>query len=98
MRDPIFAYLAGTECITANADKVQHTLLRDHPDWVQQDLTGRKAVFKGGDAFWISKGDEDVWVSPFAPEWRQHYMWIVRQVVATGVDGVYVDVPYWMTH
>ena len=22
----------------------------------------------------------------------------VRQIVATGIDGIYVDVPYWMTH
>jgi uncharacterized lipoprotein YddW (UPF0748 family) len=22
----------------------------------------------------------------------------VRQIAATGIDGIYVDVPYWMTH
>jgi hypothetical protein len=96
--NPVFAYLAGTECITANADISAHSVMKDHPDWAQQDKTGRKAVFGGGTAFWIEKGDEDVWISPFAPEWRKRYMAIVRQMAATGIDGVYVDVPYWMTH
>jgi hypothetical protein len=49
-------------------------------------------------AFWIRKGDEDVWVSPYAPEWRKTYMERVRQIAATGIDGIYVDIPYWMTH
>ncbi|HEY6766015.1 MAG TPA: hypothetical protein VI386_14720 [Candidatus Sulfotelmatobacter sp.] len=93
-----FVYIAGTECITANADKTPHTLAKDHPDWLQRKLSGDPAIFGGGSAFWIAKGDEDVWVSPYAPEWRKTYMERVRQIAATGIDGVYVDIPYWMTH
>jgi hypothetical protein len=93
-----FVYVAGTECITANADKTAHTLAKDHPDWLQRKLTGEPAIFGGGDAFWIAKGDEDVWVSPFAAEWRKTYMQRVKQIAATGIDGIYVDIPYWMTH
>ena len=93
-----FVYIAGTECITANADKTVHTLAKDHPDWLQRKITGEPAVFGGGAAFWIRKGDEDVWVSPYAPEWRKAYMERVRQIAATGIDGIYVDIPYWMTH
>lgn len=93
-----FVYIAGTECITANADKTAHTLAKDHPDWLQRKVTGEPAVFGGGAAFWIRKGDEDVWVTPFAPEWRKAYMERVRQIAATGIDGIYVDIPYWMTH
>ncbi len=26
------------------------------------------------------------------------YMERVRQIAATGIDGIYVDIPYWMTH
>ena len=93
-----FVYIAGTECITANADKTPHTMAKEHPDWLQRKITGEPAVFGGGTAFWIAKGDEDVWVSPYAPAWRERYMERVRQIAATGIDGIYVDIPYWMTH
>lgn len=93
-----FVYIAGTECITANADNAKHTLAKDHPDWLQRKITGEPAVFTAGAAFWIAKGDEDVWVSPYAMEWRKQYMERVRQIAATGIDGIYVDIPYWMTH
>ena len=93
-----FVYIAGTECITANAAKTPHTLFKDHPDWVQRKITGEPAMFGGGQAFWIRQGDEDVWVSPYAPEWRKIYMEHVRQIATTGIDGIYVDIPYWMTH
>jgi hypothetical protein len=93
-----FVYIAGLECITAHADRATHTLFKDHPDWVQRNISGEPAVFGGGTAFWIGRGDEDVWISPFAPEWRKVYMERVRQIAATGIDGIYVDIPYWMTH
>ena len=93
-----FVYIAGLECITAKAENSPHSFFKDHPDWVQRDRNGKPAVFGGGTAFWIAKGDEDVWISPYAPEWRARYMMLVRQIAATGIDGVYVDIPYWMTH
>src|SRR5277367_6640144 len=93
-----FVYIAGTECITANAKDSPHSVLKDHPDWLQKKITGESAVFGGGAAFWISPGDEDVWITPYAPDWRKIYMQRVRQIAATGIDGVYVDIPYWMTH
>jgi len=93
-----FVYIAGTECITANADKTLHTLAKEHPDWLQRKITGEPAIFGGGTAFWIAKGDEDVWVTPYAPAWRKIYMERVKQIAATGIDGIYVDIPYWMTH
>ena len=37
-------------------------------------------------------------MSPYAPEWRKIYMERVRQIAATGIDGIYIDIPYWMTH
>ena len=93
-----FVYIAGTECITAHGDQVAHTMAKDHPDWLQRKITGEPAIFGGGTAFWIRKGDEDVWVSPYAPEWRKTYMERVRQIASTGIDGIYIDIPYWMTH
>lgn len=93
-----FVYIAGTECITANADKSAHSVVKDHPEWLQRKITGEPAVFTSGAAFWISPGDEDVWISPYAKDWRKIYMERVRQIAATGIDGIYVDIPYWMTH
>jgi hypothetical protein len=93
-----FVYIAGTECITAHADQTPHTLAKDHPDWLQRDIAGKPAIFGGGTAFWIRPGDEDVWVSPYAAEWRKTYMERVRQIAETEIDGIYVDIPYWMTH
>ena len=93
-----YVYIAGTECITAHGDKVAHTMAKDHPDWLQRKITGEPAIFGGGTAFWIRAGDEDVWVSPYAPEWRKIYMERVRQIAGTGIDGIYIDIPYWMTH
>jgi hypothetical protein len=93
-----FVYIAGTECISANADKSAHTVMKDHPDWLQRKITGEPALFTGGAAFWIREGDEDVWISPYAKDWRKQYMQRVREIAATGIDGIYVDIPYWMTH
>lgn len=93
-----FVYIAGTECITAHADQTAHTLAKEHPDWLQRKITGEPAIFGGGTAFWIAKGDEDVWISPYAAEWRKLYMDRVRQIAGTGIDGIYIDIPYWMTH
>ncbi len=93
-----FVYIAGTECITAHADRSGHSVMKDHPDWVQRKITGEPAVFTSGAAFWIRPGDEDVWISPYATEWRKTYMQRVRQIAATGIDGIYLDIPYWMTH
>jgi hypothetical protein len=93
-----FVYIAGLECITARADQTEHTFFKDHPDWVQRDISDHPAMFGGGDAFWIREGDEDVWISPYAKEWRNIYMDHVRKIAETGIDGIYVDIPYWMTH
>ena len=93
-----FVYIAGLECITGNADKKEHTFFKDHPDWVQRDINRKPALFGGKDAFWIKEGDEDVWISPYAKEWRKIYMERVKQIASTGIDGIYVDIPYWMTH
>lgn len=93
-----FVYVAGLECITPNANEKKHTFYKDHPDWVQRNIENKPAVFGNNDAFWIVEGDEDVWISPYATEWRKIYMQRIREIAATGIDGIYVDIPYWMTH
>ncbi|HTV13721.1 MAG TPA: hypothetical protein VME68_03335 [Acidobacteriaceae bacterium] len=96
-RNKAYVYIAGTECISLNADG-PHTLAKEHPDWLQRKITGEPAIFGAKSAFWIRPGEEDVWVSPYAEPWRKIYMQRVRQIAATGIDGIYVDIPYWMTH
>ncbi|MDQ1296519.1 MAG: hypothetical protein QG611_497 [Bacteroidota bacterium] len=93
-----FVYTAGLECITDNLTPQSNTFFRDHPDWVQRNKNGDPAIFGSGAAFWIAENSEDVWISPYAPEWRKIYMERIRQIAATGIDGVYIDIPYWMTH
>ena len=92
-----FVYIAGLECISARAEG-PHTLAKEHPEWLQRKATGQPAIFDTKAAFWIAPGEEDVWVSPYAADWRALYMQRVRQIAATGIDGIYVDIPYWMTH
>jgi len=92
-----FVYVAGLECISINADG-PHTLAKDHPQWLQRKITGEPAIFDAKAAFWIKKGEEDAWISPYAADWRALYMQRVREIAATGIDGIYVDIPYWMTH
>lgn len=75
-----------------------HTLAKEHPDWLQRKIIGEPAVFGSKSAFWIQPGEEDVWVSPYAEPWRKIYMQRIRQIAATSIDGIYVDIPYWMTH
>ncbi len=93
-----FVYTAGLECITDSVMPQSRTFLRDHPEWAQRNRKGDPAVFGHGDAFWISENAEDVWISPYAPDWRKIYMERIRQIATTGIDGVFVDIPYWMTH
>lgn len=93
-----FVYTAGLECITDNLMPQSRSFFRDHPDWAQRNVLGDPAVFGKEAAFWIPENSEDVWISPYATEWRQRYMERIRQIAATGIDGVYIDIPYWMTH
>ncbi|MGH9585552.1 MAG: hypothetical protein ACRD3F_01265, partial [Acidobacteriaceae bacterium] len=92
-----FVYISGFECITANADSAPHSMAKDHPDWLQRKRSGAPAIFHAGIAFWVKRGDEDAWVTPYAPGWRKMYMERVRQIAATGIDGIYLDIPYWKT-
>jgi len=96
-QNKVFVYIAGLECISAN-DSAAHTLAKDHPEWLQRKITGQPAIFGTASAFWIKQGEEDAWVSPYAADWRRLYMKRVVQIAKTGVDGIYVDIPYWMTH
>ena len=73
----------------------------DHPDWLQVGLDGRLAVFYGslpGMPFWVLPTEEDVWLNPDAPEYRTLIMNLAGQIAATGIDGVWFDVPFLRTN
>lgn len=91
----VICYIAGLEIISKEGE---HTALKDHPNWAQRDREGNPALFDDKAAFWIAPGEEDIWLSPFAEDWLAPYLEIVGRLAASGVDGVYMDIPYWMTH
>ena len=73
----------------------------DHPDWLQVGVDGRLAVFYGslpGMPFWVGPREEDVWLNPDAPLYRNLIMNLAGQIAATGIDGVWFDVPFLRTN
>jgi hypothetical protein len=60
--------------------------------WVQRGIDGQPNVFYGSLVFWVAPGDESCWLSPNSP-WRQYYLNRIRQLAATGIDGIWPDVP-----
>ena len=92
----IFTYQAGLEMQTENANQKTDTVYKTHPDWIQRGPNGEYAIYNSSFAFWIAPGDEDVWITPLNLEWRQLYMKLAKQIAETGIDGFYVDVPYFI--
>lgn len=90
-------YIAGLEILSHDIAS-GHTALLDHPNWAQRNRDGEPALFDEKAAFWIPPNTEDIWLSPYAKDWLAPYLEIVRKLAQTGLDGIYLDVPYWMTH
>ena len=93
----VVEYISGFELITEDADSKVNSTLKTHPEWIQRDLDGNFAVYGSELGFWVEEGDESAWITPLAPEWRAQYMSIVADLAATGLDGIYIDVPFWRT-
>ncbi|MEV7027774.1 hypothetical protein, partial [Kitasatospora sp. NPDC093558] len=60
--------------------------------WVQRSLDGKPNVFYGSVVIWVGPGDESVWLSPDSP-WRDYYLKRIKLLAATGVDGIWPDLP-----
>lgn len=45
-----------------------------------------------GQVFWVDPNDESAWMSPSSPGYRNYFLDRVRKIVATGIDGLWVDV------
>ncbi|NOZ94528.1 MAG: hypothetical protein GXP47_07300 [Acidobacteria bacterium] len=75
----------------------EDSLALEHPDWAQVGIDGRRAVFFGtlpDMPFWVCPTCEDVWVTPAHPEYRSLILQQVRLMAATGLDGIWLDVPF----
>jgi hypothetical protein len=60
--------------------------------WAQVGISGRPNVFYGNLVFWVGPNDESCWVSPNSP-WRELYLGRIKELAATGADGIWPDVP-----
>ncbi len=74
-------------------DQRKHSIYTDHPEWLQVGIDGRKAVFYGDVAFWVGESDEDVWLCPNDPEYKQIVLSHFYELAQTGIDGIWVDIP-----
>lgn len=82
-----------------DAGREDDSLSLQHPEWAQIGLDGRPAVFFGfepGMPFWVCPSCEDVWVSPANTELRQAVTGLYRRVAGSGLDGLWIDVPFLM--
>lgn len=68
----------------------------EHPDWPQRSLDGQPVLFNDiytTQVHWLEPGTWDLWISP-ASSFRNFTIARMREVVRTGVDGLWVDTVY----
>ncbi|MBI3963132.1 MAG: hypothetical protein HY335_10280 [Deinococcus sp.] len=68
----------------------------EHPDWPQISLDGEPILFNdisSDQEHWLDEGEWDLWVSPCS-SYLPFSLNRVRDVAATGVDGLWVDTAY----
>ena len=91
-------YYPSLEVITPNGETAEHSMFKDHPDWVQLGLDEQDPsrfapnVFYGSKVFWVAPGAESAWMCHLSP-YREYLLGRIRKVAATGVDGIWLDVP-----
>ncbi len=75
-------------------DSGKTSVYTEHPEWLQVGISGNPAVFYGAVAFWIDSTSEDVFLCPNDPVYRQIWINNFAKIAATGLDGVWWDVPF----
>ncbi len=75
-------------------DSGKTSVYTEHPEWLQVGISGKPAVFYGAIAFWIDSTSEDVFLCPNDPVYRQIWIDNFAKIAATGLDGVWWDVPF----
>jgi len=88
-------YYPVLEVLSPRAEKKgARSMFKDHPDWVQLGLNRKPNVFYGGKGriHWVEKGTESAWMTLQSP-YAKYYLERIKKLAATGVDGLWVDVP-----
>ncbi|MER6951830.1 hypothetical protein ABT294_48225 [Nonomuraea sp. NPDC000554] len=90
-------YLNGLEVITRDAvdsngrPTGRPTLASTHPDWLQQDVSGRPMAFTTKTRVdWVPARAADDWASPYSG-WRDFFKGRLTALGQAGLDGVYID-------
>ncbi len=97
----LIIYQGPLEIVTFDVDvnrdgKIDYgkaSIYTEHPEWLQVGIDGRRAVFYGDVAFWVGSADEDVWLCPNDPEYRELVKSHFLELAHTGIDGIWVDIP-----
>jgi hypothetical protein len=87
-------YVPVLEVLSPKALKGRRSLFKDHPDAVQIGLNGKPNVFYGNKVHvhWVERDTESAWISMYS-SYAETLVERIRQVAATGVDGLWLDVP-----
>ncbi len=88
-------YYPALEVTTPNGETLPNSMYKDHPDWIQKGIDGTPNVFYGSQEVWVEPGMESAWMSPNTG-YRDYFLNRVRQLAATGLDGIWVDVPIYL--
>ena len=91
-------YYPALEVLTPNATRGNRSMSQIYPSWIQLSVDGKPNVLIGGKrsskgrVHWVDPGTESAWMSPHSP-YADMFLDRIRQIAATGVDGIWLDVP-----
>ncbi len=89
-------YFPSLEVLTPNGQSSDHSMFKDHPEWVQHGLLdGKPNVFYGGKEIWVDEGTESAWMSPNTG-YKEYFLKRVRKLAKTALDGIWIDVPVYL--
>ena len=90
-------YYPVLEVLSQNVKAGGASMYRTNPDWVQRGVNGKANVFYGAKrgnklVHWVEPDSESAWMSLHSP-YAALFIDRVKKVAATGVDGIWLDVP-----
>ena len=94
-------YYPSLEVLTVDGEFPEvPSMFKDHSDWVQYNIDDSYEnmaqmtpnVFYGSLVFWVEPNEESAWMCHLSP-YRDYFFDRLKKLAATGVDGVWIDVP-----